>query len=133
MTFMNNCNFFLIINSYFLANFLSQISHLFKSKVWMVMAKIILKQIYYLLTSFMWSFPNSNQKQVVHWNQFELTPKQSAQSIKVDSLIKMEGNSNLKINRKWKELAISKLLFPSTPYFSRDLKVEGNSNENGRK
>ena len=30
-------------------------------------------------------------------------------------------------------MAILKLLFPSTPHFLRDLKVEGNSNENGRK
>ena len=56
-------------------------------------------------------------------------------------LKKVEGNSNqngrkykfLKLIEKWKEIAISKLLFPSTPYFLRDLKVEGNSNENGRK
>ena len=38
-----------------------------------------------------------------------------------------------KFNRIWKEIAISKLLFPSTPFFLRDLKVEGNSNESGRK
>ena len=37
------------------------------------------------------------------------------------------------ISKKWKEIAILKLLFPSTPYFLRDLKLEGNSNENGRK
>ena len=37
----------------------------------------------------------------------------------------MEGNSN---SVEWKEIAISKLLFPSTPYFLWDLKVEGNSN-----
>jgi hypothetical protein len=42
----------------------------------------------------------------------------------------MEGNSN---SVEWKEIAILKLLFPSTPYFLWDLKVEGNSNENGRK
>ena len=47
--------------------------------------------------------------------------------------IKMEGNGIFKIKRQWKEIAISKLLFPSTPYFLRDFKVEGNSNENGRK
>ena len=38
-----------------------------------------------------------------------------------------------KLIKKWKEIVISKFLFPSTPYFLRDLKVEGNSNENGRK
>ena len=42
----------------------------------------------------------------------------------------MEGNSNYV---EWKDIAIMKLLFPSTLYFLRDLKVEGNSNENGRK
>ena len=43
---------------------------------------------------------------------------------------KMEGNSN---SVEWKEIAILKLLFPSIPYFLTDLKVEGNSNGNGRK
>ena len=42
----------------------------------------------------------------------------------------MEENSNY---GEWKEIAIMKLLFPSTLYFLRDLKVEGNRNENGRK
>ena len=37
----------------------------------------------------------------------------------------MEGNSNY---LEWKEIEIMKLLFPSTLYFFRDLKVEGNSN-----
>ena len=54
-------------------------------------------------------------------------------------LKKVEGNSNqnarkkqfLKLIKKWKKIA--KFLFPSTPYFLRDLKVEGNSNENGEK
>ena len=41
----------------------------------------------------------------------------------------MEGNSN---SVEWKEIAIMKLLFPSTPFISEwkeiAIKVEGNSN-----
>ena len=49
------------------------------------------------------------------------------------------------VSSKWKEIAIFKInrkvegnsnfkiAILSTPYFLRDLKVEGNSNENGRK